>query len=470
MALSRGDALVLAERGGSVVWSPRSNLDLYGATAPVALLSSLGVRIALGTDWLASGSMSLLRELACVRDYDARVLGGHFDRGRLWRLVTENPAWALGLERRLGELRAGLVGDIAVFSERDDAMPETDDVRLVLRQGAPLYGDAELVSAFDGGIACDQLEVCGRPRRACVGETGLNLGQILEAGEAVYPLWSCTTPEHEPSCSATVSRECPFGENECEAPPLEPDIARRDTDGDGVADHDDTCPRTANPDQADRDADGRGDVCDPCPVPNLGLSPCPVTVAELRAPRTRLPLGSAVLLTQVRVTALRLQGAKGFYLEDGTHAPYSGLFAYTDGKKPDVEPGDIVSVQGYFGAYQGSDELLEVEVLERASGASAYAPLAITAAEISDGSPQAAGFASLLVRVTDLEVSMTNPDAPNDYDETGLAGALRLDDLLYPELDNTFALGTRFAFAQGITGRSFSHQKLWPRQASDLAR
>jgi hypothetical protein len=65
---------------------------------------------------------------------------------------------------------------------------------------------------------------------------------------------------------------------------------------------------------------------------------------------------------------------------------------------------------------------------------------------------------------------MTNPDAPNDYDETGLAGALRLDDLLYPELDNTFALGTRFAFAQGITGRSFSHQKLWPRQASDLAR
>jgi cytosine/adenosine deaminase-related metal-dependent hydrolase len=371
MALSRGDALVLAERGGSVVWSPRSNLDLYGATAPVALLSSLGVRIALGTDWLASGSMSLLRELACVRDYDARVLGGYFDRGQLWRLVTENPAWALGLERRLGELRAGLVGDIAVFSERDDAVAETDDVRLVLRQGAPLYGDAELVSAFDGGIACDQLEVCGRPRRACVGETGLNLGQILEAGEAVYPLWSCTTPEHEPSCSATVSRECPFGENECEAPPLEPDIARRDTDGDGVADHDDTCPRTANPDQADRDADGRGDVCDPCPVPNLGLSPCPVTVAELRAPRTRLPLGSAVLLTRVRVTALRLQGAKGFYLEDGTHAPYSGLFAYTDGKKPDVEPGDIVSVQGYFGAYQGSDELLEVEVLERASGASA---------------------------------------------------------------------------------------------------
>ncbi|XMO88107.1 T9SS type A sorting domain-containing protein [Algibacter sp. AS12] len=35
-----------------------------------------------------------------------------------------------------------------------------------------------------------------------------------------------------------------------------------DTDGDGVADYEDNCPDTANPDQADFDNDGYGDICD----------------------------------------------------------------------------------------------------------------------------------------------------------------------------------------------------------------
>jgi hypothetical protein len=39
-----------------------------------------------------------------------------------------------------------------------------------------------------------------------------------------------------------------------------------DTDGDGVLDARDDCPRVANPDQADADGDGSGDVCDDCPL------------------------------------------------------------------------------------------------------------------------------------------------------------------------------------------------------------
>ena len=37
-----------------------------------------------------------------------------------------------------------------------------------------------------------------------------------------------------------------------------------DTDYDGIADSEDNCPTTANPDQADTDGDGVGDVCDNC--------------------------------------------------------------------------------------------------------------------------------------------------------------------------------------------------------------
>ena len=44
-----------------------------------------------------------------------------------------------------------------------------------------------------------------------------------------------------------------------------PDMGGPDRDGDGVPDHQDTCPDVANPDQADTDGDHAGDACDPRP-------------------------------------------------------------------------------------------------------------------------------------------------------------------------------------------------------------
>ncbi len=474
MALSRADARELARRGASVVWSPRSNLDLYGSTAPVALLASLGVHLALGTDWLASGSMSLLRELRCAKNYDQDVLGGYFDAFQRWRMVTENPAWALGLAGRLAALRPGLAGDVAVFSRRAadpyqsvvEAQPA--DVRLVLRQGTPLYGDAELVEAFRDGEACDPIAICGAEQRVCALETELSLAAIQQAGVAVYPLFSCEEPPNEPSCEAIVSHECPAGEADCEPPPALPAWNAGDADDDGVADVLDVCPRLADPAQADSDADGRGDACDDCPTANPGLTPCPVTIAELRAPTSRLPLKAAVLLEDARVTALRTQGTKGFYVEDGTHAPYSGIFVYASSTAAGVELGDRVRLRGYFDGFQGTDELVGAEVVSRSAAQDEYQPLVVALAHAADGAPAAAGLASLFVRIEGASVASQNPDSPKDYDETGLLGGLRLDDLLWPELDNAFAVGTTFGSIQGIAGFSFGHQKLYPRGPADL--
>jgi large repetitive protein len=284
----------------------------------------------------------------------------------------------------------------------------------------------------------------------------------------VHPLFSCGTPANEPSCEASITRECPFAESACQAVPRAPAWDERDADGDGVFDLHDVCPRAADAEQLDGDGDGKGDACDACPVYDPGLIPCPIEIAQLRAPESRLTLGLAVTAKALRVTALRASGSKGFYAEDGDHAPYSGIFVYTGSKVPAVAVGDLATVQGYFGAYQGTDELLEVDVLARRAATRPYPPLDVSLSEAADGSARAAGLASLFVRIHGLEVALMNPDAPNDYDETGLVGGLRLDDLIFSELDNAFSPGTRFSYVQGINGRSFSHQKLWPTQPSDL--
>lgn len=473
MALSRKDALELRRRGSSVVWSPRSNIDLYGSTAPVGLLASLGVHVALGTDWLASGSMNLLRELDCARQYDDEVLGGYLGARRLLRMVTDDAAWALGLEGRLGALRPGVVGDVAVFSRiGSDAYASVlgaspDGVRLVLRQGVPLYGDDELISGFAEGKDCESLGVCGVDKQVCAGETGLSLAAIRAAGEAVYPLVSCVPMQDEPSCSAQIDQECPTGESACEPPEPAAEPNELDEDTDGVPDGLDVCARVADADQLDSDGDGRGDACDPCPAANPGLMPCPVTIADLRGPDTRLPLGIGVIIDSARVTAVRPNAAKGYYVEDGNHAPYSGIFVYTGGATPDVSIGEALRLQGYFDSYQSTDELVGAEVLARSAGGS-YQPLLVALGDAADGSPRAPALSSLFVRIENVEVSITNPDAPKDYDETGLFGGLRLDDLLLGELDNGYAPGTRFKAVQGIMGFSFGHQKVFPRTDQDL--
>lgn len=44
------------QRGGSIVWSPFSNIWLYGATTDVVAARAAGMRICLGADWSPSGS------------------------------------------------------------------------------------------------------------------------------------------------------------------------------------------------------------------------------------------------------------------------------------------------------------------------------------------------------------------------------------------------------------------------------
>ncbi|MBU1693896.1 MAG: thrombospondin type 3 repeat-containing protein [Verrucomicrobia bacterium] len=61
-----------------------------------------------------------------------------------------------------------------------------------------------------------------------------------------------------------------------------------DQDGDGIADKDDNCPDTPNPDQADLDGDGLGDACDE-EDPDSAMV---LTLTMVDSARNARPLGS----------------------------------------------------------------------------------------------------------------------------------------------------------------------------------
>ena len=111
VATDRADYAVMREFDVTLVWSPRSNLALYGETVDLAGAVDSGVRIALSTDWSPSGSFNMREELKCARRV-AATTGVALPADRLWRMSTVNGAYALGLEDRYGTIAPGLRADL----------------------------------------------------------------------------------------------------------------------------------------------------------------------------------------------------------------------------------------------------------------------------------------------------------------------------------------------------------------------
>lgn len=136
----------MADAGMAMIWSPRSNIELYGRTAIVDLAHRLGVRIALAPDWSPSGSDNLLAELRFARQYDEDELGGAFEARELVQMATSTPAEIAKRGDRLGRVAVERRADLLVL-ERVHADPyrsivSSDErhVRLVTVNGVPLYG------------------------------------------------------------------------------------------------------------------------------------------------------------------------------------------------------------------------------------------------------------------------------------------------------------------------------------------
>lgn len=162
LGLQRADLDELADRGGKVVWSPLSNLLLYGATVKLKDLLESGVNFSLGCDWSPSGSKNPLLELKVAR-WVAQQQGAALTARDLVGLVTDRAAAVVGWAPHLGSLVAGKLADVlAIAGETGDPFEHLIDARerqvqLVIVHGVPRYGDETLMQALQPGPAA-QLE------------------------------------------------------------------------------------------------------------------------------------------------------------------------------------------------------------------------------------------------------------------------------------------------------------------------
>ena len=166
-ALTRNHFDQLAHAGGKLVWSPQSNLRLYAETTDIKAALAAKLPIALGADWLPSGSPSLLHELKIAE----RVLAEQAAKVTakdLVHMVTAGAAEIAGLGDKLGQLDVGRPADLVVLQKRRDdpydnvvaAYPSWVD--LVMIGGDVIYGRPDWVDQVTAVADYETCEAWGR--------------------------------------------------------------------------------------------------------------------------------------------------------------------------------------------------------------------------------------------------------------------------------------------------------------------
>jgi hypothetical protein len=498
---------VMARNDTKLVWSPRSNISLYGHTADVRLFHTLGGTIGIGSDWIYSGSMNMLRELSCADDWNADHLDGYFEDAELWRMATVGNALSLGASDHIGSLVPGLVGDIAVFDGRDDVEHRAvldagaEDVALVLRAGVPLYGEADSVAELGG--SCDTVDVCGTDKGICLSsEFGTSWAAITaDLGAGVYDAFFCGEPTNEPTCVPSRPAEftgertatdadgdgiedgddnCPnvfnpirpidggaqrdadadgIGDS-CDDTPLPDDI-----DGDGIANMLDNCPLEPNQNQRDDDGDDRGDVCDFCPMTPNPDGVCPPELATIVEARTVLAEGATISVEGV-VTSVE---GRGFSIQDPNVADgrNAGIWVFM-GSDPGVSRGDRVRVDGTVDEYFDESQLANPSVTVLGT-APVPAAIPVTVSEAVQET-----YEGVFVEITDGTVTNDAYDCSVDGSscsdpglwEIGGASGVVVYDKVYEQGDWATQIGT--LPVRGVMTFRWGRRRIMPRVSSDF--
>jgi 5-methylthioadenosine/S-adenosylhomocysteine deaminase len=166
VALKPAQFQEMAAHGVGLIWSPRSNLELYGTTADVRGAKNAGVVMAIAPDWSPSGSSGMLEELKYADSWNARQRPKVFEDAELVKMATSSAAQLAGLSDKIGSLSRGLFADLLLVKRNGNdpyaailrASPL--DIRLVVVGGTPVYGDKDLMEKLLPQAMLEPVMVC----------------------------------------------------------------------------------------------------------------------------------------------------------------------------------------------------------------------------------------------------------------------------------------------------------------------
>jgi 5-methylthioadenosine/S-adenosylhomocysteine deaminase len=169
-ALTPQNFATMAKAGVGLIWSPRSNIELYGDTTNVAAAKAANITMAIAPDWSPTGSVGMLGELNYASLWNKTQPISVFSDRDLVSMATVNPATMVGLQDQIGSLAPNHVADLLVVRDKGKAAGNDaywtlthatpEDVELVMIGGQATYGDAQLMHQLFKGQD-ETLHICG---------------------------------------------------------------------------------------------------------------------------------------------------------------------------------------------------------------------------------------------------------------------------------------------------------------------
>jgi len=153
-----------------LIWSPRSNIALYGDTTDVRAAKQAQLTMAIAPDWSPTGSDGMLQELKYAATWNAGQSPPVFTDAELVQMATINPAKLAKVNSMIGSLAPNYFADLLVVKSREkDAYrallhANPSDVALVVIGGIPAYGDPELMEKLAPRAELETVHVCGVPK------------------------------------------------------------------------------------------------------------------------------------------------------------------------------------------------------------------------------------------------------------------------------------------------------------------
>jgi 5-methylthioadenosine/S-adenosylhomocysteine deaminase len=203
--------------GASIVWSPRSNFELYGATANVGAAFREGVTISLAPDWSPSGSDNMWEEVQYAQQVSNQKLNNLFSVRQLIEMASSIPARVARIDDKVGTLAPGMLADFFLVKSPESPAPGTPNtpgnpyeaimankitaIDLVVIDGIPLYGDPTMLKTLK--IPTESLQLCGTEKalnaaalpNGPFAEVETRLTEKMKAlGTELGPLDSCPKP------------------------------------------------------------------------------------------------------------------------------------------------------------------------------------------------------------------------------------------------------------------------------------